>query len=145
MSMIGTHVILQDPGKTDQLDGMHASDHDASSWGPKHQSPPAESSSSGPSKKKATTKCADSKVLIDEHDSDFITLDEDPDEHNGGEEGRKYVRCIGSKGCCQTWRWKCDKDHILKHAIDCSYIASLDSGWYVEQALQELVFKGPVL
>ena len=80
MSMISTHVILQDPEKTDQLDGMHASDHDASSWGPKHWSPPAESSTSGPSKKKATTKCADSKVLIDEYDSDFITSDKDPDE-----------------------------------------------------------------
>lgn len=102
-----------DPEKTDQLDGMHASDHDASSRGPKRRSPPAESSTSGPSKKKATTKRADSKVLIDEHDSDFITSDEDPDERNGGgkmfpllklitkpcrrkkapsgEEGRKYV------------------------------------------------------
>ena len=159
MPAMSTHVILQDPEKTDQLDGMHASDHDASSQGQKRWSPPAESSTSGPSKKKATTKRADSKVLIDKHDSDFITSDEDPDERNGGgkmfpllklitkpcrrkkvppgEEGRKYVRCIGSKGCHQTWRWKRDKDRILKHAIDCSYIASLDSGQYVEQALRE--------
>ena len=99
----------------------------------------------------------DSKVLVKDHDLDYITSDEDPDERNGGgkmfpllklitkpcrrkkpppgEEGKKYVRCIGSKGCRQTWRWKCDKDRILKHAIDFSYIASLECGRYVEQAL----------
>lgn len=133
-----------------------------SSQRPKNWFPPAESTgnASGVSKKTVTkTKRADSKVLIDDHDSDYITSDEDADERNGGgkmfpllkiitkpcrrkkpspgEERKKLVRCIGSKGCHQIWRWKRDKDRILKHAIDCSYISSLEGGRYVEQALRE--------
>jgi hypothetical protein len=109
--------------------------------------------------KKAKTKRADPKVLIDDHDSDFITSDEDPDERNRdgkmfpllkvitkpcrrkkpppGEEGRKYVRCIGRKGCRQTWRWKRDQSIACFRMRSFSYIASLDSGQYIEQALRE--------
>ena len=101
---------------------LHTSSQQLKNW-----FPPAESTgnASGVSKKTVTkTKRADSKVLIDDHDSDYITSDEDADEWNGGrkmfpllkiitkpchrkkpspgEERKKLVRCIGSKGCHQT-------------------------------------------
>ncbi|KAF8233471.1 hypothetical protein L208DRAFT_1377286 [Tricholoma matsutake] len=72
-----------DPDKAEQLDGVHVN---TLSKPQKHQSLPAKSNSLACAKEKRKMKlnCVDSKILINDHDSDYIMSDEDPDERNGG-------------------------------------------------------------
>lgn len=109
-----------------------------------------------------TVKKPDTKHLADTTDTSLGAVsDEDGDDRSGGgkllpllleiskpfrtADGKKKVRCLASAGCHATWSWPRSKDRILKHAMSCSYLAALDGGALVTQAITELAKRNPEL
>ncbi|KAJ7231087.1 hypothetical protein C8J57DRAFT_1196745 [Mycena rebaudengoi] len=104
----------------------------------------------------------DTKILADTSDPRYDCASEAEDDRTGGQkmsplllrisvacrpvgkpEEKKLVRCLASAGCRMTWAWPRSKKRILKHAMSCSFLAGIDGGSLVTQAIAELAKKTP--
>ncbi|KAJ7450604.1 ribonuclease H-like domain-containing protein [Mycena latifolia] len=111
----------------------------------------------------SAAKKPDNKSLPDTSDlSVGDESDEEEDERSGGRklnsillkvskpfrdrnDGKKGVRCLASAGCKQKWAWPRSKQRILKHASGCSWLANINNGDLVAEALTELAARDPTL
>ncbi|KAJ7079037.1 hypothetical protein C8R43DRAFT_1092890 [Mycena crocata] len=103
----------------------------------------------------------DTKILVGTDDPAYPPADEDTDDRSGGRkldplllriskpcydtDKKKIVRCLASAGCHKTWAWPRGKERILKHAMSCAYLAAIDGGSMVQDAIRELAKKNPHL
>jgi hypothetical protein len=113
----------------------------------------------GPDERPSVKK-PDTKKLVDTSDPSFDSASEGEDDRTGGRkidplllkiskpclnsDGKKISRCAGSAGCKTTWTWPRNKARILKHAMNCGYLAAIDAS-LTTGALEELAKKDPTL
>ncbi|KAJ6523656.1 hypothetical protein DFH09DRAFT_1250899 [Mycena vulgaris] len=57
----------------------------------------------------------------------------------------EMVWCAASAGCKTLWAWPRAKGRILKHAMSCSWLASIDRGSLVAAAIERLAESDPKL
>ncbi|KAK6987977.1 ribonuclease H-like domain-containing protein [Favolaschia claudopus] len=110
---------------------------------------------------KPTGKKPETKLGGNGSDPLYVDIPEEDDDRTGGrkidplllkisklwkdEDEKIHVRCLASAGCRTTWAYPRNKQRILRHAMGCGWLAAIDSGSLVAEAIAQLKQKDPGL